>query len=94
MEYLSNLPLSGIFSTLAVGLVVGLLARVLKPGDDDMSLIMTMVLGVLGSVLAKMVGSQLDWAPTNHWLGWGASVLASIVLLYVYALLFRRPRGQ
>jgi uncharacterized membrane protein YeaQ/YmgE (transglycosylase-associated protein family) len=94
MDFINNLTLTSVVTTLAVGLVVGLLARVLKPGDDDMSLLMTMLLGVLGSVLAKLIGAQMDWAPTNHWLGWGASVLAAIVLLYLYQLIFRRSGSQ
>ena len=92
MDFINHLSFSAILSALVVGLVVGLLARVLKPGDDNMSLILTTLMGLLGSFLAKVVGHQLAWAPSNHWLGWGSSVVATIVLLYAYSLVFRRRR--
>src|SRR5258708_20544175 len=45
-----------LIGTLIVGLVVGLLARALKPGDDSLGWIMTILLGVAGSFLASYVG--------------------------------------
>jgi uncharacterized membrane protein YeaQ/YmgE (transglycosylase-associated protein family) len=42
-----------------VGLIVGLIARAIKPGDDKMGWIMTIVLGILGSVAAGYVGRAL-----------------------------------
>lgn len=43
--------------TLVVGLIVGLLARALKPGDDKMGILMTVVLGVVGSLVAGYIGA-------------------------------------
>lgn len=45
--------------TLFVGLIVGLLARAIKPGDDKMGWIMTILLGVLGSLAAGYVGRAM-----------------------------------
>ncbi|WP_250862476.1 GlsB/YeaQ/YmgE family stress response membrane protein, partial [Caballeronia sp. INML3] len=45
--------------TLIVGLVIGLIARAVKPGDDSMGWIMTIVLGVVGSLVAGYVGRAL-----------------------------------
>ena len=42
-----------ILGTIVVGFIVGLLARALKPGDDKLGLIMTTVLGIAGSLLAR-----------------------------------------
>jgi len=40
----------GIIGTIFIGLIVGLLARFLKPGDDSMGWIMTILLGIAGSL--------------------------------------------
>lgn len=50
-------------SMIAVGLVVGILARFIYPGEVPMSLIMSAVLGVVGSFLAGFLGSMLDKEP-------------------------------
>ncbi|MHA5865533.1 GlsB/YeaQ/YmgE family stress response membrane protein, partial [Pseudomonas aeruginosa] len=42
----------GLIGTIIVGLIVGLVARFLKPGDDSMGWIMTILLGIGGSLLA------------------------------------------
>ncbi len=46
----------GIIGTIFIGLIVGLLARFLKPGDDSMGWIMTILLGIAGS-LGALVGA-------------------------------------
>ena len=50
-------------SMIAVGLIVGILARFIYPGEVPMSLIMSAVLGVVGSFLAGFLGSMLDKEP-------------------------------
>ena len=47
--------------TVIVGLVVGLIARAVKPGDDRMGLIMTIILGIAGSLIAGYIGRALGW---------------------------------
>jgi len=76
--------------TVIVGLVVGLIARAVKPGDDSMGLIMTIVLGVAGSLIAGYVGRALGWYQPGQPAGWVASVIGAIVLLVIYGLVRRR----
>lgn len=93
MEILSHLTFVSVLTTLVMGLIVGLLARVLKPGDDNMSLVMTTIMGILGSFLAKWVGQQFGWVAQGHFSAWAASVVATMVLLVIYSLIFRRKTG-
>ena len=71
----------GIFGYVIGGLVIGLLARLFKPGADPMGWIMTILLGILGAVAG-------GWASANLGLGramtWVAAVVAAIVLLFIY----------
>ena len=71
----------GILGYVIGGLVIGLLARLFKPGADPMGWIMTILLGILGAVAG-------GWASANFGLGramtWVAAVVAAIILLFIY----------
>ncbi len=71
----------GILGYIFGGLVIGVLARLIKPGADPMGWIMTILLGVIGAVIG-------GWAATTFGLGriltWVVAILAAIVLLFVY----------
>ena len=79
-----------LIGTIVVGLVVGLSARALKPGDDSMGLIMTIILGIAGSLLAGYIGRALGWYQPGQAAGWIASIIGAIVLLLIYHLIRRR----
>ena len=76
-----------ILGTLFVGLIVGFIARALKPGDDKLGFIMTAVLGVAGSFLANYAGAAMGLYKQGDAAGWIAAVVGSIVLLFVYSLI-------
>jgi uncharacterized membrane protein YeaQ/YmgE (transglycosylase-associated protein family) len=76
--------------TLIVGLVVGLIARAIKPGDDSMGWIMTIVLGIAGSLIAGYVGRALGWYQPGQPAGWIASVIGAIILLVVWGMIRKR----
>jgi uncharacterized membrane protein YeaQ/YmgE (transglycosylase-associated protein family) len=75
-----------IIGTIVVGLIVGFIARAVKPGDDKLGWIMTAVLGVAGSFLANFVGQFMGWYKQGDAAGWIASVVGAIVLLVIYGL--------
>ena len=72
-----------IIGTILLGLVVGLLARALLPGDQKMGWILTCVLGVAGSLAASFLGQAMGWYAPGEPAGWIASVVTAIVLLFV-----------
>ena len=81
-----------LLGTLLVGFVVGLIARALKPGDDSMGWIMTILLGVVGSMLASYAGAAMGWYPAGSSAGWFASIIGAVVLLFLYNLV--RGKGK
>jgi uncharacterized membrane protein YeaQ/YmgE (transglycosylase-associated protein family) len=83
-----------ILGTIVVGLIVGLIARAVKPGDDRMGLIMTTLLGIAGAFVARYVGVAMGWYQQNEPAGWIASVLGAIVLLVIYGLIRGRSRDH
>lgn len=76
---------------LIVGLVVGAIAKLLMPGRDPGGLIITMLIGVAGSIVAGFLGRALgfyhagDVAP-----GLIASIIGAMILLAVYRAVTRR----
>jgi uncharacterized membrane protein YeaQ/YmgE (transglycosylase-associated protein family) len=58
-----------------------------KPGDDKLGWIMTAVLGVGGSFLASYAGAALGLYRQGDAAGFIASVIGSVVLLFVYGLI-------
>ena len=75
-----------ILETIFIGLIVGFIARAVKPGDDKLGWIMTAVLGVAGSFLAGYAGTALGLYQPGQVAGFIASVVGAVVLLFVYAL--------
>jgi uncharacterized membrane protein YeaQ/YmgE (transglycosylase-associated protein family) len=73
----------GIIGTILVGLVIGALARFVIPGEQKMGWIMTILLGIGGSLLAGFIGSALGWYQPGEGAGWIASVLGAVLLVFV-----------
>jgi uncharacterized membrane protein YeaQ/YmgE (transglycosylase-associated protein family) len=73
----------GLIGTIAVGLIVGAIARFIMPGDQKMGWILTILLGIGGSMAAGFVGQALGWYKAGEGAGWIASVVGALVLLFV-----------
>ena len=75
-----------VLGTIFIGLIVGFIARAVKPGDDKLGWIMTAILGVAGSFLASYAGKALGFYQAGQVAGFIASVVGAVILLFVYAL--------
>ena len=65
-----------------LGLVAGFLGRALHPGRDSMSIVATLVLGVLGSLLGGGIAYLFNLATTPYAPGgWILATIGSIILL-------------
>lgn len=80
----------GIIGTILIGLIVGLVARFLKPGKDAMGWILTIVLGVGGSLLATYAGQALGWYRPGETAGFIGAVIGAIILLILWALFTKK----
>ncbi len=85
-----------ILGLLVVGLVIGALARLIKPGKQNISIVMTMVLGVVGAFIGGFIGGLLN-PSTNvfelNFLGFIIAVVAAVVLVGIYAGMAGRNRA-
>ncbi|MCW2670241.1 MAG: hypothetical protein QOD70_1246 [Frankiales bacterium] len=77
-----------LLTLIVVGLVAGFLARALVPGDDSMSIGMTIVLGVVGSFVGGFLGYVLFGKDLNEGgvqpSGIVGSVIGAIIVLLAW----------
>lgn len=81
---------------LIVGLIVGLLARLLLPGKEALPAgalgwLLTAIIGIAGAYLGTLVGGAL-WGGAGYAAGWIMSILGAILLLLLVRLLFGRKQ--
>lgn len=69
-----------------VGFIVGLIARAIMPGTQSMGFVLTTVLGIVGAVVAGFLGRTLGWYGPADPVGWIASVVGAIIVLFIVGL--------
>lgn len=75
---------------IVVGLIAGALARLIMPGRDPMGLLMTIVLGIIGSFVGGFVSNLIfhyGSRDTFHPAGLIMSVIGAIVVLWVWRMI-------
>ena len=69
---------------LFIGLIVGAVAKMLMPGKDPGGIIVTMLIGITGSMVANWIGLAAGWYQQDQAPGFIASVVGAILLLWGY----------
>lgn len=82
--------MTGLLVTIVVGLIVGLLARFIMPGKQPLGIIMTILLGIAGSLVATYGGQAIGWYAQGQPAGWIASIIGALVVLFVYQRVMAR----
>jgi uncharacterized membrane protein YeaQ/YmgE (transglycosylase-associated protein family) len=77
---------------LLIGLIVGVIAKFLMPGNDPGGFIITMILGVAGALIAGFAGRSLGWYSEGEPAGFIASVVGAMILLLIYRMVAGRGR--
>ena len=78
-----------ILGILLIGLVVGLIARFLTPGPNPRGIIVTIVIGIVGAVIATYGGQALNLYQPGEPAGFFGSVIGAVVLLVILRLIQR-----
>jgi uncharacterized membrane protein YeaQ/YmgE (transglycosylase-associated protein family) len=78
---------------IVVGLIVGALAKLIMPGRDPGGIIVTILLGIAGSVLAGLIGRAVGWYSEGQPAGFIASIIGAIIILAIYRLIIGRRAG-
>ena len=76
--------------TAIIGLVAGALAKFIMPGKDPGGIWITMALGVLGAIVANVLGTAVGWYGPDHSAGFIGATIGAILVLWIY----RMVRGR
>ena len=81
-----------ILTWIVFGLVVGVIAKLLMPGKDPGGFIVTMLIGIAGSLIGGFVGRAItgNTASESAGAGWIMSIVGAILLLAIYRMMVRR----
>lgn len=82
----------GILSWIIMGLIVGVLAKLIMPGDDPGGMVVTILLGVAGALLGGYVGAFFELGSVTgfNMVSLLLAIGGSLILLILYRLIVRR----
>jgi uncharacterized membrane protein YeaQ/YmgE (transglycosylase-associated protein family) len=83
------MTIGSIIWVLIIGLIVGLLARFITPGPNPRGIIVTIVIGIVGAVIATYGGQALGLYASGEAAGFIGSVIGAVVLLVLVRLFGR-----
>ena len=73
-----------------IGLVVGALAKLFMPGKDPGGILVTIIIGIAGSIGATFLGQLVGWYKQGQSAGFIMSILGAVLILWIYRLIKRR----
>ncbi|HEV8552844.1 MAG TPA: GlsB/YeaQ/YmgE family stress response membrane protein [Casimicrobiaceae bacterium] len=81
----------GIIGMIIVGFIVGVLARFFYPGAIPMGFLLTVALGIGGSLVGGLISSLIWKTPDGkfHPAGWIMSIVGALLLLWAYINFFK-----
>ncbi len=83
----------GILGWLAIGLVAGVLGKLIMPGRDPGGIIVTIVIGIAGALFAGFVAQATGWEFGGGWHNYAAATGGAVALLALYRVVLSR-RGR
>ena len=78
-----------LIGTILIGLITGIVAKLLMPGRDPGGWIISIILGLSGSFIAGFLGRFFGWYDEDESAGFICSVLGAMLLLYIYRRIVR-----
>lgn len=80
----------GILWMIIIGLIAGAIAKLLMPGRDPGGIIVTILLGIGGSLVGGFLGRALGLGDGDNFAGLLGSIIGAMILLFLYRLMVRR----
>jgi len=75
-----------------IGFLIGVVAKVLMPGEPPGGFIATVLLGIGGAMLASFVGAGFGFYHHGDLYSFFGAVLGALVILFAYAVFTRNKR--
>jgi uncharacterized membrane protein YeaQ/YmgE (transglycosylase-associated protein family) len=80
----------GIIAFLILGLLAGMIAKAIMPGDDPGGIIVTMLIGVVGALIGGFLAAALFGAhPLDNFFDlstWITAIVGSLLLLWIWRM--------
>jgi uncharacterized membrane protein YeaQ/YmgE (transglycosylase-associated protein family) len=87
----------GIIAFIVLGLIAGVIAKALMPGDDPGGVIVTAIIGIVGALLGGFIaGALFDADPLDEFFdisSWLTAIVGAMILLVIYRLVVDRRGG-
>jgi uncharacterized membrane protein YeaQ/YmgE (transglycosylase-associated protein family) len=80
----------GFIWTIIIGFLAGAIAKFLMPGRDPGGFIITILLGIVGAVLATWLGQAVGWYRAGEGAGFIGAVVGAVIVLAVYRMVAGR----
>ena len=80
----------GFWGWLLIGLVAGILGKMLMPGRDPGGFIVTILIGIAGALLGGYLAPLIGWTPDATWERYAAATAGAVILLALYRLVVAR----
>jgi uncharacterized membrane protein YeaQ/YmgE (transglycosylase-associated protein family) len=81
----------GILWTIIIGLVAGVIAKLVLPNSGGPSgFVMTAVLGIVGAVVATFLGQALGWYQPGEGAGLLGAIVGAVIVLFIWGAVVRR----
>ena len=74
----------GLIGWIIFGLIVGVIAKLVMPGDDPGGIIITALLGIAGAVVGGYIGRFAGLYAEGDVAGLFMSVIGAVILLFIY----------
>lgn len=81
----------GILWTIIIGLVAGIVAKLILPNSGGPSgFVMTAVLGIVGAIVASFLGQALGWYAPGEGAGLIGAIVGAVIVLFAWGAFMRR----
>lgn len=82
-----DISIGSIIGTIIFGAVIGALARLVLPGKQDISIVATVLIGIVGALIGYFVWGAIGGGETGgiDWIRWIISIVVAAVLVALYA---------
>jgi len=83
------MEISGFFSAILIGLIIGAVARIVVPNSQPIGCLLTMIVGVVAAAIGAAIGYSQHW---SFWLVFALQVLIAAGIVAVFSAA-ARPRA-
>lgn len=77
-----------------IGLIAGALAKLIMPGKDPGGIFVTMLIGIVGSIVFTYLGGFIGWFQGDGLVNFIPAFLGAIFLLWIYRLIKGRGAAK